>query len=140
MGNASRAAFWEQWKHWKSNKQWTVELIKKLWNISWDLWDHQNEALHNETSTQEAIVDSRTNNNIQQLFRGGPQVVPCDALTLFKGTLEELLQHSKHYKDQWVALVKAAIQQKQHHNYGAYLSEQHGMRQWLGLEMTTHSG
>ncbi len=85
-----------------------VELIKKLWNISWDLWDHRNEVLHNETSTQEAILDSQTNDTIWQLFGGGPQVVLHDALTLFTGTLEELLQHPKHYKDQWIALAKAA--------------------------------
>jgi len=67
-------------------------------------------------------------------------VVPHNTLPLFKGTLEELLQHPKHYKDQWVALIEAAIKRKHHHEFGAYLSEQHGMWQWLGLETTTHSG
>jgi len=86
-----------------------VELIKKLWNISWDLWEHWNAALHNETNTQETILDSRTNDIICRLFGGRPQTIPCDALPLFKGTLEELLHHPKPYKDQWIALVEAAI-------------------------------
>jgi len=40
-------AYWAQWKHHKSSKRWTMELIKKLWNIMWDMWDHWNKALHN---------------------------------------------------------------------------------------------
>jgi len=137
---AQQAAYWAQWKHQKSSKWWMVELIKKLWNISWDLWDHRNEALHKETSTQETILDSRTNGTIRWLLRGRPQVVLHDALPLFKGTLAELLQHPKPYKDQWIASVKAALWRKQHHEYSAYLSEQCGMRRWLGLETTPPSG
>jgi len=41
-----QAAFWNQWKQKKSSKRWTTELIKKLWNIVWDMWDHRNGILH----------------------------------------------------------------------------------------------
>jgi len=41
------------------------------------------------------------------------------------------------YKEQWVGSVPVAMQRKQYH--GAYLSEQHRMHRWLGLEEAPHS-
>jgi len=61
---AQQEAYWAQWRWRKSSKWWTVELIKKLWNISWDLWDHWNEALHNSQTAHNVILDSRTNDQI----------------------------------------------------------------------------
>jgi len=52
---AQEEAYWEQWKRQKSSKQWTAELIEKLWNIAWDLWDHSNEALHNSETNNATI-------------------------------------------------------------------------------------
>jgi len=72
-----------------------MELIKKLWNILWDLWDHRNKALHNDTTNQEAILESKINDQVQNLFSSSLQAVPHDAMALFQGTLEELLQHPK---------------------------------------------
>jgi hypothetical protein len=28
------------------SKHWTSKLIKKLWDVVWDLWEHKNEVLH----------------------------------------------------------------------------------------------
>jgi hypothetical protein len=30
----------------QSGKRWLIELIKKMWNIAWDLWEHRNGILH----------------------------------------------------------------------------------------------
>jgi len=40
----------------------------------------------------------------------------------------------RHYKEKWIASVKAAKDRKQHHDFGAYLQEQQFMRTWLGLD------
>jgi len=37
---AQQEAYWTQWKRKKSSCCWTVELIKKLWDVAWDMWDH----------------------------------------------------------------------------------------------------
>jgi len=110
-----------------AERHWTTELIKKLWNISWDQWDHRNEALHNDTNNQEVILESKINSQVRDLFSSSLQAVPCNAMALFKGTLDKLLQHSKQYKEQWAASMAVATQCKKHHKYGAYLSEQCGM-------------
>jgi len=114
-------AYWVQW-HWrKSSKWWTVELIKKWWNISWDLWDHWNEALHNLQTACNHILDSRINDQICTLFKNRLQALPSNAFALFKGPLDALLQCSKTYKEQLAALVEAAMWWKQQHEFGAYL-------------------
>jgi len=131
---AQQEAYWAQWHQWKSSKCWTVELIKKLWNISWDLWDHWNEALHNSQNNCKDILDSRINDQIQYLFRQGLQAVPRDSFAFFKVPLDILLNKPRTYKIQWVASMEAAICCKQHHKFGAYLLEQCLMQCWLGLE------
>jgi len=137
---AQQDAYWAQWRCRKSSKWWTTELIKKIWTILWDQWDHHNEALHNDTNNQEVILESKINSQVRDLFCSSPQAVPHDAMTLFKGTLDKLLRHSMQYKEQWAASVAVAAQCKKQHDYGAYLSKQRGMRRWLGLEPTSNSG
>jgi len=116
------------------------EIIKKLWNISWDLWDHRNEALHNPQNARNDILDSRINDQIRSLFGQGLQAVPRDSFRFFQMTLNTLLDKPRHYKTSWVASVEVAKRRKQHHEYGAYLLEQRLMRHWLGLEDPASSG
>jgi len=127
-------AFWAQWKRRKSSKRWTTELIKKLWNIAWDMWDHRNGILHHMDQPRHDILDSAINDQIRQLFSHGLQAVPRDAFTFFRRPMEEILSSSRWYKERWVASVQAAIRRKQQHDYGAHLAEQRFMRRWLGLE------
>jgi len=108
--------------------------------ISWDLWDHHNEALHNSQNARNDILDSSINGQIWFLFGQGLQAVPRDSFAFFKMLLDILLTKTRTYKTRWVASVEAAMHLKKHHEYGAYLLEQHLMRHWLGLEDTAMSG
>jgi len=107
---------------------------KKLWNIAWDMWDYQNEAMNNLESYHNDILDSQINNQVRALYSNGLQAVPQDAFRMFQDPLETLLMKPHQYKEQWVASVQVAMRRKQWHDYGAYLSEQQGMQWWLGLE------
>jgi len=49
---------------------------KKLWDITWDLWDHHNEALHNSMTYQHNIMDSHINEHVQHLYSQGLQAIP----------------------------------------------------------------
>jgi len=128
--------YWVMWKRKKSSRQWILELIKKLWNVSLDMWEHRNVIMHNSLQLHEDILDSKINERIKALHNHGPQAVPCDGLVLFQKPLADLLQQTRHYKEKWVASVEAAQERKRHHNFGAYLQEQQFMRWWLGLEAT----
>jgi len=110
--HAQQEAYWSRWQHRKSSKRWATELIKKLWNISWDLWDHQNGILHNISQRRDDILDSTINDRVCQLFSTGLQAVPHDAFNFFAQPAEELVLKPRQYKIQWVASVKAAITRK----------------------------
>jgi len=98
------------------------------------MWAHQNGVLHSSESYRNDILDSKINDQVQTLYDGGLQTVPCDVFGMFRTPLEVLLSKPLGYKEQWVASIQAAMKWKRHHEHGAYLSEQQGMRQWLGLE------
>jgi len=40
---------WKRMRSRKSSRCWMSELIKKLWNMAWDMWDQRNKALHEST-------------------------------------------------------------------------------------------
>jgi len=98
--HATQEPYWLQWLRCKSSKWWTAELIKKLWNIAWDMWDHCNKALHNSTNPHDDIIESKINDQVQEIFAYGLHAIPWDAFPLYQGTVEELLQHLKSYKEQ----------------------------------------
>jgi len=89
-----------------------LELIKQLWNITWDMWDHRNGILHHANRPCNDILDSAINDQVRQLFSYGVQAIPRDAFTFFQHPLEEVLENSRRYKELWVASVQAAIRQK----------------------------
>jgi len=68
------------------------------------------------------------------LLGHGLQAVPQDVFIFFQGSVDKLLQKPWQYKEQWVASVEVAMQQKRHHEYSTYLLEQCLMRRWLALE------
>jgi len=85
-----------------------TKLIKKLWNLSWDMWEHRNDALHQSKSHNDVILDSKINNQIRECFNQGLQNIPSNAFLFFWQPLEELLTHSQLYKEKWLTPVKTA--------------------------------
>ena len=130
---AQQESYWSTWQRKKSTKRWISELIKKLWNVSWDMWAHRNGVLHSSTTTREDILDSRIDAQLTSLYNLGVREIPRDAFTLFQTNLEDLLQQNRNYKQKWIASVQAAQARKRQHDFGAYLPEQQFMRRWLGL-------
>jgi len=64
----------------KSSKKWTMELIKKLLNVAWDIWEHCNGALHNSPDAQQHIMESLVNNAIRDKYVQGTHILPQDAM------------------------------------------------------------
>ena len=64
----------------KSSLQWMAALIQKLWEVSWDMWDHCNKELYAGTEIQQQITHSLVNDKIKALYEGGAQQLPQDVL------------------------------------------------------------
>jgi len=67
--------FWSHIRTCKSSKRWTSELIKKFWDVAWDLWDQHNEALHTEAANRD-LLDSQANDQIREVYQQGTTMLP----------------------------------------------------------------
>jgi len=71
--------YWGLGRTRRSSKWWTTELIKKLWNVAWDMWEQRNGVLHAESETSQFIRDSKINEEIRHIYLSGFQALPRDA-------------------------------------------------------------
>jgi len=101
---------WKSIKSQKSSLQWTTALIQKMWNVSWDMWDHRNKELHNGEMAKQIILHSAVNAQITRLYEGGTQQLLRDVLKFLKTPKETVLSYSLTLKQLWLELVKVAQQ------------------------------
>jgi len=125
-------ALWKNVRSRRSSKRWIAELIKKLWNVSWDLWAHRNGILHTSPAARQEIIEKQVNDQIRNIYAGGTQALSRDAIGMLRKPLEHTLQLPLATKQQWMESIHDAIARKQRHEYGNYLSEQRFMAHWLG--------
>jgi len=72
-------------------KRWIAELIKKLWNVSWDMWAHCNGILHNSPQANEDILEKPINVTIKDFYKYGILRLPRDAMGLMHKPKEHTL-------------------------------------------------
>jgi len=56
--------YWQRIKLCWSAKWWTSKLIKKLWQVAWDMWRHRNSALHDTKAGKVLIVEGDINRTV----------------------------------------------------------------------------
>jgi hypothetical protein len=78
----------------RSGLRWTVAVIKKLWDVAWDLWEQRNGFLH-DAEYQETLYNmANVNAEIRFQFERGCAKLPQRVRYLFEGNLSELLTTS----------------------------------------------
>jgi len=92
----------------KSSLQWTVALIQKLWDMSWDMWEHCNKKLYAGTEIQQQITHSLVNDKIKVLYNKRAQQLPRDVLKFLWQLMEMILQYSLASKQIWLDAVQVA--------------------------------
>jgi hypothetical protein len=105
-----------------------IELIKKLWGVAWDLWEHRNGILHKkETQIQNHLLSQE----LQQLWEHQRRI----RLEFKKGhptSLAQLLQWPTVKQEHWRNVIRIGIQR---HEKGkanpSYAAEREGMRRFL---------
>jgi len=55
----------------KSSKCWMTELLKRLTATAWDMWQHQNKALHNSETSKCKIIEDDINKEIRHAYGQG---------------------------------------------------------------------
>jgi hypothetical protein len=95
--------YFEKSRTHRSGKRWAVALIRKLWLVTWDLWEHHNGVLHEQENALARERSSKTNSKVCDLFQElmGRHILPRDR-HLLRLSLSELLKKDQEYKEVWV--------------------------------------
>jgi hypothetical protein len=113
----------------KSSKRWSTAIIKKLWEIAWDLWEQRNGRLHHK---EEGHVMAETEIQIQNLWTDQRIRQTPSIRKLLPGKVEELLAKSVQQRQQWLIRVETALSRNQTTPTFRYDGERRRMRQYLG--------
>jgi hypothetical protein len=65
----------------RSPKRWTIAMIKKMWDVAWNMWEHRNGILHDK---EQSIILQHLNTNIREEFKKGMSGLPKEAKALFR--------------------------------------------------------
>jgi hypothetical protein len=111
----------------KSPKRWISALIRKLWLIAWDLWEHRNGYLHDKEVT---LLTQQVDSAISDQFSIGFATLDGPTRVLFRGGLQAVLNKPFDVKQQWLRRIQQA---RSNVALGkAFHSERQVMAKWLG--------
>jgi len=127
----SQETIWHSVWSCQSSWWWVAELIKNIWNVSWDMWANCNRIIHNSTQAKHEILEKKLNDQICKIYTTRTQELPQDTLVFIWKPKEHILQLPFTTKQQWLESVKVAMAWKQRHKYRWYLSEQQYMEMWV---------
>jgi len=63
--------YWQWIKSRHLVQRWTAELIKKMWKLLWEMWQHCNSMLHETESGRLLIVEGNVNKQVIQVYKAG---------------------------------------------------------------------
>jgi len=113
--------------------RWTVAIIKKLQDISWDMWDHRNGILHNDPTRHHKLTElEAANSGIADAWRRGPTGLLARDRFLFRDQ-NTLMAKPLEKKIQWLTAVSLARQAAREASSveAAYEQERQGLATWL---------
>jgi hypothetical protein len=94
----------------RNGKRRTIELIKKLWAIAWDLWEHCNGVLHETLNVVSITELHRLNRRVTDAYTTLRSVLlPAHDRHLISVTLPRLLKEDLVYKEVWLRKALAAL-------------------------------
>jgi len=107
---ASQYEYYKFLLSWRTRKRWVITIIKRLWQIAWDLWDHQNKVLHNQENVLHRDQEDHLNRRIHRLY--------FEAFSKLKVTKDKYLLHHPPsslgkkpvlYRNEWEQKTKTAL-------------------------------
>jgi hypothetical protein len=135
----AQQAYYSLIKSHRTGKRWVVSLIKKLWDIAWDLWEHRNGILHEDTNLVSDAELRTIDRNIRNSFLHLRSIsLPAHDRHLLSISLPRLLRKDHAYKSEWLCLATLVLRSKAHEQWIRRTSNallirgmQHGMQHFL---------
>ncbi len=116
----------------RTGNAWLTALLKKLWEVSWDLWEHRNGIKHApDFATEASLWELQA--NIRYYYDLGPSALPAlDQHHIKDMDLSTLLSKSVADQKRWLNTVEAARSLADHRLDRPDLqAAQAAMHQWL---------
>ena len=92
--------------------RWIQELIKKLWNVSWDMWDSRNGEVHKNQTTRKEQIIAQLNDKVKEAHNAGQtnRFLPRMEKAFFKKDVMETLEATEYQKRTWLHIARRYIE------------------------------
>ncbi len=94
----------------RTGLRWLSSLIKKLWQVAWDMWEHRNGILHAQDNCVSSATISSINKNLRSLYNRLQSIILSHAdryLTALPA--HTLLAKDLTYKQAWIANAQLLV-------------------------------
>ena len=108
----------------KSSRRWASALIRKLWEVSWDQWDHRNEILKNSDDAERLHGMEEIDAEIRREMARGPGNLQQRHRYHFDIELERLLEKPPENRRAWLENVRAARNRKRRRDESSEFAHQ----------------
>ena len=115
----------------KMGRRWLSALIKKLWQVAWDIWQHRNDTLHKKDNN---ILYAQQIQEIKDQFVLGKPGLTHDAKRLLTRGLHATLALSPALRAGWLLRVtrsRLRFARRQGERQARYSRERQIMARWL---------
>ena len=86
--------------------RWLSRLIKKQWEVSWDMWKHRLEYSHTPNSHYVALLHVTLNTEVQALYDSIGRFPPPRLRRFFRRPLALLQAEPLEFKQDWLQVVR----------------------------------
>ena len=117
----------------KLGSRWASNVIKKVWNITHQLWLHRNKALHDTDKIHELSGLAQLQTAIKAEFIAGLQQLPSVYSSYFNTPLSALLKKSVVHLKRWFLIIRSAREACTIPTTIDDFSVTGPLRKWIGL-------
>ena len=119
----------------RTGKRWAISLIRKLWEIAWDLWDDRNDLLHSTPLAADLNGAASLDKAIREECLLGSEGLPVTVQRLFPIDVEKLIKTSLLQRKAWLVSVRAARELLQDTRIqDEFTNPKSYLRKWVGLQ------
>jgi hypothetical protein len=97
-----------------TGRRWTIAVLEKLWDVSWDMWEHRNGIAHDPSHPRCIAQLTAKQREVHGIFEAGcHNLLPRDQRLFTKG-VDKLTDGSLIEMEQWISSVLLTHTRAQH--------------------------
>ena len=122
------------------SRRWTIQLLRKMMLVSWDMWEARNGLVHSDQEIRKTLIRNQVHQRIRTLHKVGQRhrfLPPLDK-EFFQQPVDQILKATEYKQDTWINQVQKILEKDERRLQAN--SEAAVMRRWLTTHNTqTHS-